>query len=631
MNVQGALEEMFAKADAALADSALAAGLRLLSHAAERLFSGRALEADETRLLERQGNVCSDWTRVRVESGEGLESIRGNHFDGHVFLSGFRGAWTDSDGRDWAAGMEDCRVRDCVIGNASLYGIVRLDRQVIEDGAVLAGLGDLSCPSATLFGLGASFHPGTESGARCAWMWDALTVADCMKALSLPAEAQAEVRKRLDAALEPLRCTFGYVGKGASLQHARRIRAAWIGPGAVVSGASLIGDSALLSTPEDPCVAAEDAWIEHSLLAPGVRVESGGKVSCSMLLARASVTWGGMVSQSLIGSHAQVAKGEITSSLVGPFAGLHHQSLLISALWPEGRGNIAYGANVGSNHTGKKPDQEIRPGEGNFFGLACSVKFPANYDGAPYSLFATGVSLPPQRLAFPFSLISQPLAAFPGAAAGLNEILPAWMWSDNAYSLVRRSYKFLDAEAGANGSNPEKTGAGAAGFFEGRVFEPALAVKVLKARQALRAAPADAPLLLEEQVPGLGKNALRGAQRLRALSAYDDYLCLFLIRIHAHRPQEAWPADLLTLAESIARELEAGPDPKAYLAAQRLRLPAFREAILASLSREDLRGRAIHDDYAEFHSPPEEDKAVIRLGRDLLALSERLEAYLSKG
>ena len=52
-----------------------------------------------------------------------------------------------------------------------------------------------------------------------------------------------------------------------------------------------------------------------------------------------------------------------STSLVGPFVAFHHQALLIAAYWPEGKGNIAYGANVGSNHTGKAPDQEIRPGE----------------------------------------------------------------------------------------------------------------------------------------------------------------------------------------------------------------------------------------------------------------------------
>ena len=60
---------------------------------------------------------------------------------------------------------------------------------------------------------------------------------------------------------------------------------------------------------------------------------------------------------------------QVTSCLVGPFVGFHHQALLIACFWPSGKGNIGYGANVGSNHTLKAPDQELWPGEGLFFGL----------------------------------------------------------------------------------------------------------------------------------------------------------------------------------------------------------------------------------------------------------------------
>lgn len=66
----------------------------------------------------------------------------------------------------------------------------------------------------------------------------------------------------------------------------------------------------------------------------------------------------------LLGPNSGVSEGEISASLVGPFVGFHHQALLIAAMWPAGKGNVGYGANVGSNHTGKAPDQELRPGEG---------------------------------------------------------------------------------------------------------------------------------------------------------------------------------------------------------------------------------------------------------------------------
>ena len=72
----------------------------------------------------------------------------------------------------------------------------------------------------------------------------------------------------------------------------------------------------------------------------------------------------------------------------------HSHSFL--ALWFYGKGNIGYGANVGSNHTGRLPDQECIPGEGVFFGLGCNIKYPCNFAKAPYSLIASGITLLPQ-------------------------------------------------------------------------------------------------------------------------------------------------------------------------------------------------------------------------------------------
>ena len=626
-NAQGVLEDLADRLARAVAASELAAALRGLAGTEKRLADGNLLSRDQIRLLESQGNSCADWSRVRIESEDGLSGLRGNAFEGDVLLAGFRGTWPGPDGRAWPAGMAECRVRDAVIGNACLYRIARLERQVIEDGAILSGVGELDCPAPTSFGLGRVLHPGAETGARSVWVWDDLALEDAAAALSLAPDSQKAFQARVDALVGSLRSGFGFVGKGASILQARQVHASYIGPGSWVSGASLIRESALLSVPGEPCLAAEDAWIEKSLLQPGARVESAGKVSHSVLLERSSVALGGVVIQSVIGGRTEVQKGEVTASLLGPFVGFHHQSLLISALWPEGRGNIAYGANVGSNHTGKKPDQEIRPGEGNFFGLGCSIKFPANYEDAPYSLIATGVSAPPQRVAFPFSLIGEPRAG-----GGLNEIAPGWMWSDNAYSLVRRMYKFESGDAARrHGLSPDPASTWKSGFFAGRLFAVEMAHKVLKARQSLRAAPAGKPHYHEADLPGLGQNSMRGPQRERALGAYDDYLAFFLMRAYADRPGEAWDNGLSILVTALRKELAFGepsvPDARSWLASQRFRLPAFRERMLASLGRDDTRGRRIFDDYAEFHPAPQEDGAVARLEKDLDELARRLDAF----
>lgn len=629
-NDQGMLEDLADRLERALAASELAAGLRRLAHAGQRLSGGRPLTEGERLCLENQGNVCADWSRVRIESDAGLSAIRGNGFEGDVLLAGFQGSWPGPDGCLWPAGMADCRVRDCVIGNASLYRIARLERQVIDEGAVLVGVGELICTAPTSFSLGRIIHPGAETGTRSLWLCDTLTLDDAMAALSLAPAAQQALRARLDPLLAPLRSAYGFVGKGASVLHARHIQAAYIGPGARIAGASLIRESALVAAPGEPCVAAEEAWIDASILRPGARVESGGRVSQSLLLDASEVGWGGMVSQTVLGPETHIQKGEVTACVLGPFVGFHHQSLLISALWPEGRGNIAYGANVGSNHTGKKPDQEIRPGEGNFFGLGCSIKFPANYEDAPYSLIATGVATAPQRVAFPFSLINQPQGA--DAGDGLNEIAPGWMWSDNAYALVRRMYKFEGGNAARHAPATDPASTWKSGFFAGRLFTVGLARKILKALQTLRAAPPDRPVHREDVIPGLGKNFLRAKAREKALAAYEDYLAFFLMRTYSDRPGEAWGMELSDLVAALRKELAQGlpsvPEARVWAAAQRFRLPAFKAAMLASLARDDKRGRQIFDDYADFHPAPEDDAAVIRLTGDLEELGRRLDAFV---
>ena len=59
---------------------------------------------------------------------------------------------------------------------------------------------------------------------------------------------------------------------------------------------------------------------------------------------------------SILGHNSGVSEGECTSCLVGPFVGFHHQSLLIATLWPEGKGNVGYGANSFMHKTLKDND-----------------------------------------------------------------------------------------------------------------------------------------------------------------------------------------------------------------------------------------------------------------------------------
>src|SRR5262249_61253794 len=141
---------------------------------------------------------------------------------------------------------------------------------------------------------------------------------------------------------------------------------------------------------------ASGAAVTRSVLQWGAAAETMAILDRAVLTEHAHAERHGKVSASVLGPNTGVAEGEVTASLVGPFVGFHHQALLIAALWPEGRGNVSYGACVGSNHTSRAPDQEALLGEGTFLGLGVNVKYPLDLSRSPYSVVACGVTLAPQ-------------------------------------------------------------------------------------------------------------------------------------------------------------------------------------------------------------------------------------------
>jgi len=288
--------------------------------------------------------------------------------------------------------------------------------------------------------------------------------------------------------------------------------------------------------------------LENSHLGDFVYLENGALVRDSIFESNSVATDNAIVKSSFIGSFSHVGEAEVSNSLIGPLVQIHHHCLLISALWAEGRGNVGYGANVGSNHTGRAPDQEIMPGFGQFFGLGCSVKFPANFSEAPFTLIATGTICEPQRLKFPFSLIK--------SGSGLNEIIPGWVYSKNVYGVYRNIYKW-DKRSGVK-NNLEL------------LFSELVLNSVVYACNALREFLQGKDILpleaKEEELPGLGSNYVKTENMAKIIEAYELYM----------------------------------EDYNFYKKNKKLD-PTIIARIEENLKRDEFRGQKIFDDYMDFH------------------------------
>lgn len=129
-----------------------------------------------------------------------------------------------------------------------------------------------------------------------------------------------------------------------------------------VSNCSKVHAAILMSGARIENTTAENVYLQWNS-----SIVNNSSVSSVLLMECSEIGPNSIVTHTLLGPDSHLSCGEVHSSLIGPNTNSHHQSLIISAIWPCGRGNVGYGSNIGSNHTGRIPDQEITIGEGVSF------------------------------------------------------------------------------------------------------------------------------------------------------------------------------------------------------------------------------------------------------------------------
>jgi len=490
--------------------SSLAENFRAIKASVAKL---RNLTAEEVTTLEKNGNRCEDWNRVLVEPNFDPARVQRSVFMGDVRLPAFYGTLLLPGDVSFPTGIYDSLVHNCIVENALVYKVSMLSNVLVRSSAVVHNVGTLVSSGKINFMIGSTMSVGNEMGGRELFVFPDITM-DLVEA-QLFHKAESDVQQSFEEQLknfrEEISLPFGVVGKGAVVSNTNIVRNSWIGAHARVEGAAKIRNTIILSSLEESTHIYDSVIIENSDLQMGVKVHTGAEVQRSVLMSRSKVGCKAIVKSSIVAPCCHIEEGEVNSSYMGPLTQMHHHSLLIAALWPDGCGNLGYGANVGSNHTGRMPDQEIMPGQGMFFGLGVNVKFPANYRESPFTLIASGVTTMPQRVKFPFSLIRSGDPQLMGVPARLNEILPAWNYARNAYALDRNIYKYAQRGKGAvPNSYFSLYGAETVHY----AFDAYCRLQVNQVQD----------VYTKEHIDGLGENFLRERVRQKALKTYGEYL-----------------------------------------------------------------------------------------------------------
>jgi len=430
--------------------------------------------------------------------------------------------------------------RNGMISNSILEpGCVVEGNTAIDQTHVCSGGGIIDCGSVTAKGnKGPSFADemeialGAESGGgRNVKAHVESTMIDVCHKLGMGSQSASSSRFHYQN-YQPTRLTMNIVCTGATVRYTPKACNVYVSSNASIDAATSVTNVILL--PDSSIT--KGCTVDGAYLQWKAEITTNSSVSATIVMECAAIGPNSFVSNTVLGPDSHLSAGECHCSLIGPNTNSHHQSLIISVLWPLGRGNVGYGSNLGSNHTGRLPDQEVGSGEGTFWGLGCVIKMPVNLCDAPYSIVAAGVQLSPQRLAMPFSLVLG--GSEKDGCDGLNQVLPGWLLESSPYTIARSEDKFA-----------KRRKAKRHGFYTGWAIIRENTIRMCyNARQELikagqsqlpgqtsgqSASEATKSTILfktDRAIPGLGENYLTESARQKGIQAYTNIIQLYALR-----------------------------------------------------------------------------------------------------
>ena len=585
-----------------------------------------SLTKQEIDKLKANGNCAEDWKKIKVAKGIDISRIRRNYFSGEVTIGKLSGNVEIAKDVKVPSGVFNSIIIDSNIGDGVLIQDVKtLSNYIVADNAVVFNCGVISAKKENTFGNGSELPIAIETGGREVKTYAEITVEAASKVATSRTDKKflEEYSKAVDKYIGQIKQDKGIVEEGAKIKNIKKISNTYVGRHAAIDGAETILDSMILSSETEETEISDGAYVKGSLIQWGCEVTSMAIVANSVLVEHSHVERHGKVTDSIIGANTGIAEGEVTACLVGPFVGFHHQALLIAAFWPEGKGNVGYGANVGSNHTSKAPDQELWAGEGTFFGLGVNIKFPSDFAKAPYSIIATAVNALPQKVTFPFSLINSSAATIEKISPAYNEIMPGWVLSDNIFTVRRNEGKY------------KKRNKAKRAKIEFEVFRPEIVDLMVAARKRLEDVKQKKEIYTDKDIKGIGKNYMLERSRKAGIEAYTFYIRYYAFmglkkQLEASKKEK----DILTKKTQDPRWEHERSILNQELSSNSIEenlklLISMQEKIAkdvqVSKEKDDIRGARIIDDYPEAHAPAAEDSFVKQTHQETAQLKEEVE------
>jgi NDP-sugar pyrophosphorylase family protein len=414
--------------------------------------SWRALEPREIEILVENGNTCPNWGDFLVTDPFDPALVRNSAFYGLVRLGSLRNVLLRHHDFCVPSGIRNSRIVSCDIGSdTAVQDCGYISHYLIGDSCILSRIDEMQTTNHAKFGNGVLMEgEGEEVRVRIDVMNESGGRAVLPFAGMIPADAflwaayrdDRELGERLSAITQEQyggqRGRYGVIGSGTVIKSTRIIKDVTAGDCAYIKGANKLKNLTILSSAGEPSQIGEGVELVNGIVGYGSHAFYGVKAVRFVMGSNTALKYGARLIHSVLGDNSTVSCCELLNNLLFPFHEQHHNNSFLIASLVQGMSNMPAGATIGSNHTSRANDGEIRAGRGFWPGLAVSLKHSSRF--ASFVIIAGGNYPRELDIPLPFSLVSR------NVSLDRLEVMPAYFWMYNLYALERNSWKAADRD-----------------------------------------------------------------------------------------------------------------------------------------------------------------------------------------
>ena len=411
----------------------------------------KTTEEERTQLIA-QGNIVEDWDTFLIHPETNISLIRNNLFYGFNRIGRLEPGALSHHDLTLPEGIYFSTVVSSDIGDhCAIHRMGYLAYFIVHAQCILSDIGACQTTSEPKFGNGVLHEHDQESsriwlelinenGGRKVLPFESMLVADAF--LWSHSRGDEQLMNTLKTITHreflPIPGTYGEIGSQCVIKNCRILKDIKIGSHAYIKGANKLKNMTILSDRDSPSQIGEGVEMVNGIMGYGSRSFYGVKAVRFVMGENTTLKYGARLINSYLGDNSTISCCEVLNSLIYPFHEQHHNNSFLCASMVEGQSNIASGATIGSNHNSRRADGELLARRGFWPALSVSLKHNSRF--ASYTLIAKADYPYELDNPFPFALINH------NVKEDCIEIMPAYWWMYNKYSLFRNQYKYASRD-----------------------------------------------------------------------------------------------------------------------------------------------------------------------------------------